>query len=223
MPIGEFEDHNHVFRWLMTLLADEKCTTPSSEQIPIITKKIRDESFGETKQQFVRRSAVYMSTKAMLQHSLTMQLGAENGKFLYKIVMLKFLIEILAIYKSTKYCTFDVDLLSHMIAKLARRIEKLSELRPTSITDDIDEFCEDVIREAKTTIEAIRAKIDRQIQHIQNNDEKYAQLRPLTDLDFEADICFDIKTLDEYLRERLDSSQMVYNPKYVDYFALFFC
>lgn len=211
-PIGEFENQNHVFRWLMTLLTDEKCTTPSTEQFPIITKKIRDEVFGETKQLFYRRSPVYMSMKVILQHSLTMQMGAEKGKFVYKIVMLKFLIGTLAIYKNRR--TFDTDLLSQMIAKLARRIEKLSEMR--SITEDIVDFYEESVQEAKDTIEVIRAKIDRQIQHIQKDDEKRAQLRPLIDLDFEADIRYNIPTLEEYLCERRESSQMVYNPRFVD-------
>lgn len=219
LPIGEFEHLDHVFKWLMTLLADEKYTTPSTEQFPIITKKIRDETFGETKERFIRRSDSYMSMKVILQHSLTMQLGAENGKFVYKIVMLEFLCGILTMYKNLKNykcLTFDIDLLSQMIAKLARRIEKLAEMRPTSITDDIVDFYEDSIRETKETIAVIRAKIDQKIQYIQEYNEKHTQLRPMMDLNFETDICYEMPILQDHLRQRRESSQMVYNPRCVD-------
>lgn len=212
LPIGEFEHKNHVFKWLMTLLANEKYKRPSTEKFPIITKKIRDESFGETKQEFSRRSDIYMSMKVILQHSLTMQLGAKNGKFVYKIVMLKLFIDILKFYKKSKCLTFDIDLLSKMIAKLARRIEKLSEMMPEPITKQIVDFYENSIRETKETIAAIRAKIDLQIHHIETNEEKHANLHPLMDLNFETDICYEMPTLQEYLRERCEASQMAYCP-----------
>lgn len=120
-------DHNHpdcVSKWLPTLLMNDK--SAACLDFPHITKKIRDEILGESKTNFFRRSSFYMSVKAILQHSLTLHLGAGAGKVLYKIIMLNFLADQCAPY--TECNQFDIDLLSQMIAKLARRIEKLAAM-----------------------------------------------------------------------------------------------
>lgn len=54
------------------MLADADSKTASTTDIPIITKKLRLEVIGESKQKYFRRSRVYVSTKVLLQHSLTM-------------------------------------------------------------------------------------------------------------------------------------------------------
>lgn len=213
-PIGEFEHKNHVNKWLLTILADERSTTPSKQDFPIITKKIRDESFGETKKHFFRRSGFYMSMKVILQHSLTMQLGAETGKFVYKIVMLNFLKNMCKFYKNPKCDTFDIDLLSQMNAKMARRIEKLSQMIPKSLAENIVEFYENTVREIKKTIDTIHVKIDQQIYNIESNDKKKAQLHPLICLNFEEDICYEMPNLQEYLEERkTEIQERIYHPR----------
>lgn len=110
-----------------------------------------------------------MSIKVLLQHNLTLQLGAENGKLIYKIVMLQFSISICALYK--EYQTFDIDLLSQMIAKLARRIEKMPIICETT-PKDIASVFNSVIKEAKDSIKTIRQKIDSQIKKLQREIEK---------------------------------------------------
>lgn len=206
LPIEDSKHRNHVTKWLMTVLADQQSTTASANEFPTITKKIRDESLGETHSNYFRRSSYYMSVKVLLQHNLTMQLGASTGKFIYKIVMLKFLIQMCAFYENSDCDAFNIDLLSQMIAKLARRIEKISDIIPKKITKDMADFYDKSIEEAKNTIAIIRGKIDRQIQFIQEEDELNANLRPLTGLDFELDICQRMPTLREYLCERLDDT-----------------
>lgn len=207
IPIGGSQSRNHVSKWLMTVLSDDQSKTASPNEFPIITKKIRDEQLGETHKNYFRRSACYMSTKVILQHSLTMQLGAKPGKFLYKIVMLNFLIKMCTFYKSTKCAAFDIDLLSQMIAKMARRIEKLTEIRPNDVTDEeTATFYDETIHEAKETIAMIREKINHQIENIQVTDARSTRLHPLTDLNFESDICHQMPTLREYLDERLEET-----------------
>lgn len=203
LPV-ETKQRNYISKWLMTILTDEKTTTASIDEFPIITKKIRDESFGEHKKYFFRRSNFYISVKVMLQHNLTMQFGAELGKFVYKIVMLKFLIQMCEPYKHPDCFEFNIDLMSQMIAKMARRIDKLVDKETKTITQEIIDFYNDVIREARETIEVIRHKIDAQIQLIQYKDDEMARLPSLNDFDFEADSRQQMSTLNEYLRERAE-------------------
>ncbi|XP_055297736.1 uncharacterized protein LOC129566134 [Sitodiplosis mosellana] len=205
LPIEESKKRNHVSKWLLTVLTNERSTTASPEEFPIITKKVRDVKVGETKVNYFQRCAVYMSVKVMLQHSLTMHLGPETGKFIYKIVMLKFLIAMCTSYKYSECDTFNIDLLSQMIAKLGRRIEKLSENVPDSIAESLEynEFYNVSIDDAKHTIAVIRSKINDRIQRIQFEDEQKSRLRPLRDLNFEADTCHTMPRLREYLGERL--------------------
>ncbi|XP_031632913.1 uncharacterized protein LOC116346822 [Contarinia nasturtii] len=202
LPI-ETKIRNYVSKWLTTLLMDEKSRTVSTKEFPVITKKIRDAVMGETKHNFFRRSSFYMSIKVMLQHSLTMQLGHESGKFLYKIVMLKFLVEMCDIYKDPECDPLNTDLLSQMIAKLARRIEKLMQTKHKKATN-IEKFYDSTIRDAKQTIIDIRAKINEQIESIQLDDEENSKLQPLSGLNFESDIVYSMPKLCAYLRDRME-------------------
>lgn len=146
LPI-EFKRSDYVSKWLITLLMDENSAVATEDEFPVITKKIRDEAWGNG-EDFFRRSSFYMSVKAMLQHSLTMELGADAGESLYKIFMLKFLIGTCVPYMDRT--SFDIDLLSQMIAKLARRIEKLSDMK---IANGMTNLHNVTIDEAKKTSE----------------------------------------------------------------------
>lgn len=181
---------------LLTLLMDATSIVATQEEFPLITKKIRDEICGE-KCDIFQRSSFYVSVKAMLQHSFTMQ-NPGAGKTFYKIFMLKFLIGTCAPYK--EHMTFDIDLISQAIAKLARRIEKLSkiEIIPVELID----LYSSTIDEAKDTIKKIREKIDAQIEKKQKDDEKDAELPKLTNLNFASDICYKSPKLQNYLKER---------------------
>lgn len=205
LPVGT-KFRNYVSKWLMTVLTDEKSTTPTTDEFPIITKKIRDESLGERKKDFFRRSGFYMSAKVMLQHNLTMQLGDELGSFVYKIVMLKFLVRMCAPYKQPDCTGFNIDLMSQTIAKMARRIDKLLHKKSKTVTPHITDFYNTVIHEARETIEWMREKIGAQIELIQSDDVEMARLPPLNDLDFEADSRQQMPALKEYIRERAEMS-----------------
>ncbi|XP_055301272.1 uncharacterized protein LOC129567922 [Sitodiplosis mosellana] len=206
LPAG----HKHldcVSKWLITLLMDEQST---AAEFPVITKKIRDEVWGNS-EVFFRRSSFYMSVKAMLQHSLAFQLGAGRCKSVYKMFMLKFLI---AAYMSPNN-KFNIDLLSQVMAKLARRIEKLSDMR---ITDDMTSLYNSTIDEAKKTIKMIRKKIDAPINKMH---EKNAKLPVLTGLNFEEDISYKMPKLEKYLEERKKTLLQIDDgfkpPKYITY------
>lgn len=142
----------------------------------------------------------------MLQHNLTMQLGDELGTFVYKIVMLKFLIQMCTPYKHPDCTELNIDLISQLIAKMARRIDKLLHKKSKTVTPHITDFYNNVIHEARETIQWIRQKIDAQIQMIQHEDDEMARLPPLNDLDFEADSRQRMPELNAYLRDRAEMS-----------------
>lgn len=191
---------------LMTMLADADSKVASTDSCPIIIKKVRHELIGSehSKHKFFRRSRVYMSIKVLLQHNLTIRLGAERGKFLYKVIMMRFFNELCEPYRSRS--TFNIDLLGQMIAKMARRIEKLANTpEPDRLSDEHRNLYEQTIERSKLVIKIIRTKIDTQIRKIQSIDEKRV-IKPLKQLDFEADIRHDLPTLDEYLTERISDA-----------------
>lgn len=162
-------------------------------EFPGITKKIRDEAWGSSEGHF-QRSSLYMSMKAILQHSLALQLGVGRYKSFYKTFMLKFLI---VAYNDCPQ--LGIDLLSQVMAKLARRIEKLSGMR---IADDIADLYKATVEEAKRMIRMIRRKIEREIKKNQKKEEEDSKLPLLSGLDFESDIIYKVPKLDEYLNER---------------------
>lgn len=192
-----------VSNWLVTALCDEDAEMASRDEFPVVVKKLRDEALGKTPQFAFRRSRLYMCMNALLQHNLTMQLGAETGKLLYKGIMLQFITKICDAFKTPT--TFDVGLMIQMMAKLARRAEKLSALVDQfdeHLSDEIDEMITCAIHNTKTTIKALRRKIDAHIDKLQSEDEKSAQLPPLTELNFETDVKQKVPKLRDYLDKR---------------------
>lgn len=196
----EMENRYFVSKWLTTLLADETSLPATAEEFPIIRKKIRDEVLGDSKNNYFRRSSYYMCLKVLLEHSLTIHLGNDRGRFIYKIVMLKFLIHMSALYIQTECTTFNVHLLSQLMAKIARRIEKLSLIPLIRHCQHSKHIYDVFVGEAQMAIQNIRDKINQQIQRIQQRSFNKGLLPPLNGLNFESDVSYQIpKALQNYL------------------------
>lgn len=179
---------------------NENSTDADEINFPSITKKIRDEVVGSSAEYF-RRSSFYMSVKACIQHNLMLQYGDGGGKMIYKIFMIRFLARICTPYLGDDCNNFNIDLVSQTIAKLARRIEKLSSM---IITDDLSRLYNEAIDTAKKVIRNIRNKINAQIKKKTANNTK---MPPLNGLNFETDCCCKMKKLQEYLDERKQDYQ----------------
>lgn len=191
-------------KWLVTTLCDQDTTTASINECPVIVKKLRDEALGKHSKFIFRRSRLYMCVKALLQHNLTIQKGANTGKLLYKAIMLQFITKMFDSFKPPDSKSLDIGVMIQMMAKLARRIEKLNQL-----SDDVNDECDNIneyitssICNAKTSIKNMRRKIDSEISKLQNEDEKSAKLPPLTELNFEMDANQKVPELREYLNHR---------------------
>lgn len=198
IPIDK-KNRNYVSKWLFTLLADANNDIVDTNKFPVITKKIRDETMGTNNSNFFRRSSFYMCTKVFLQHSLTVELGPKRAKFLYKLIMMQFITHMIDYFNQKSCEELNIDLMSQSLAKLARRIEKISRQISEINDKKMIELYEMVVGEAKETIKQIRQKIDNQIDQLQKNDEKNAELTPLKDLNFEEDVCQKIPELLKYL------------------------
>lgn len=193
LPAG-YKRLDLVSKWLITLLMDESST---EAQLPIITKKIRDEVW-DSEENIFRRSTFLMSVKAMLHHNLvTLKSDAGAGRSLYKLFMLKLLVLCCAPYQER--IRFNIDLLSQAIAKLARRIEKLSDME---IAHDLLDLYKTTIDEAKQTIGKIRERIDGQIDEMHKVDMDAVRLKVLTELDFKGDIHYKMPQLQAHLNGR---------------------
>ncbi|XP_037036477.1 uncharacterized protein LOC119074450 [Bradysia coprophila] len=192
---------DYVSKWLVTLLADEASRLTTDDELPTITKKIRDDAIG-TELNCFRRSSFYMCGKVMLQISLTIQVGAEKAKLIYKMVMLHFHSQMLELFQSPGCETLYTGLMSEAMAKLARRIEKLADLM--SGNNQFDHMYGYVVDEAKSTIERMRHRIDEQIDGLQSEAVEQSTLPALDCLDFEADVCQNVPQLTEYIQSRVN-------------------
>lgn len=186
---------DYVSKWIVTLLMSE--TSSKATGFPIVKKKIRDEILS-TPTEYVRRSSFYMVMKVLLQHSLILELKDEHlGKLLYKIIMLKFISDQCNSFNQQSVQLLNIELVSQALAKLARRIEKLS-----TTSDSLKELSDQIVSSACTVIKNTRAKIDKRIQEMQITDEKQSKIALLNNLNFEADIEQKVEKLRKYLKEQ---------------------
>lgn len=187
---------DYVSKWMVTLLMSENSSRANG--FPVVKKKIRDEILDTgAPTEYVRRSNFYMVMKVLLQHNLILELGEQLGKSLYKIVMLKFISDQCNLFNRRPIECNNIELVSQALAKVARRIEKLS-----TQSDSLKELCERIVRNACTVIHETRLNIDKQIKKMQTIDEGQSKFPTLKILDFEADINQKVEKLHKYLRKQ---------------------
>lgn len=196
---------HYVSKWLVTVLMDQDSST--AMEFPVIKKKIRDEIL-KTSTDYVRRSSFYMVIKALLQHSLTHELGEQMGKLLYKLVMIKFISDQSVFFHEHLCESVNVELAAQTLAKLARRIEKIFDISidERDNSDNYNEYqdlMEKIILDVSTMIHEIRLKINSRIEMLQSALAEQSKLPPLVDLDFENDIIQKLPKLRNYLYKRM--------------------
>lgn len=207
---GKRRDNTYVSQWLVPMLSTHQNKVIRHTDFPIMSKKIRDDVIGSKQQlmQPFRRSGYWTFLKVILQLNLIVEFGELNGKIMYKLIMLKFMAILCNYYNTPMYITLKADVVSHMLAKLARRIEKINGL--ISLLDEefdgmpsgFEDIFNNTIDEVKLVIFKVKEKLERQIMQLQNNDETNSRLIPLRELDFEADIQQQVPNLRKYLETR---------------------
>lgn len=207
---------SYVSQWLLPMLSTHEHILLRQTEFPIISKKIRDEVIGTKSQHLTppfRRSTFWTFLKAILQLNLTIEVGGELiGRVVYKLAMLKALTVLCNIYNSELYGTLDVDTVLHMLAKMARRIEKLHSLvvlldndypnKFDALPDGFEETYNATLDESKLVIFKVKERLDRQIDQIQSTDEDRSTLDQLSDLHFEEDVRQKVPKLRKHLTDR---------------------
>ncbi|XP_031623226.1 uncharacterized protein LOC116340729 [Contarinia nasturtii] len=197
---------NYVSQWLIPILGNRHSSVATDAEFGVITKKIRDDVLGSKSAINLpfRRSSYWAATKVSLQLSLTIEYGKECGKFLYKLIMLKYLTVMCSFYTTEMYpfYTDDIDNVSQLLAKMARRIEKLQHLYETSDNRQFADCYDRIVKDTKMMIKNARKQINDEIERLQSKVKKNSTLTPLEDLHLEADAKQTVPTLRAYLAAR---------------------
>lgn len=203
---------DYVSNWLIVMLANRSTKTTTNDEFPMISKKIRDDVIGANSdsQRPFRRSGFYTFLKVLLQLHLNIEFDEDHAHFFYKLIMMKFLSNLCFHYTTDLYATLKTEVAIHLMAKIARRIEKLDDQSEyLVISGNFEIVYQQVVKEAKTVVANVRKRIDKQIAQL--NNEGACMLSPLTDLDFNADLKQKLPKLEKYLKDRHTSNALVFN------------
>lgn len=187
----------YVSQWLIAAVSDG--STKVNTKFPVISKKVRDEIIlgNPIPELPFRRSGFYIAMKVFLQLGLIIELGEQRGKFVYKIMMLKFM---------TKFCdgSIDADIAIQMIAKIARRIDKIQNQVASkhALGDEFIDLAHVVIDNAGKTIGDAREMLNEKFKAIQENEGKLSRLQAMLRLPFEKDIIHQIPKTLRYIEMR---------------------
>lgn len=199
-------NNNYVSKWLLTMLSDRDCVMAAEKEFPSFTKKVRDE-VTET----FERSRYWSVMKVLLQLNLSIELGNDGGRLFYKLILLGFLTKICNFYSDQGYEQINVELVGQLVAKVARRIEKIEKkfdsqsMKQLTSEYSFNEFSllmDPIVSDAKCAIAKLRSKIDLQISQLEHADERNSMLKPLPHLNFEKDVIQRIPKLRDYLNKR---------------------
>ena len=146
-PVEPSKDSHYVCQWWMQRFSD--AVPVDRHSLPSFTKKHRDQVRWNSGSAPFRRSGLWMSIKVVLQTILTKRLGTTRGTRIYKLLIARFLTEIIYTRAIAKSPPVSVDLLVHCIRKITRRLTKLT-------LSDADEW----VRDIRKKIEQILPKLD---------------------------------------------------------------
>lgn len=189
----------YVSQWLLGALSNRDSHVAAN--FPIISKKMRDEP-GPS----FRRSGLWITIKAFLQLSLTITSGETHGKYFYKLIMLKFMAEM-----CKRLCDYgessvnSVDTAIEMIAKVARRIDKLEHFPGVAVHNRLTEK---VKAEVSRYIADVRRLVQKQHKKLHTKETK--QLSPLKRTKFDEDVVHKLSTgFTQYLEQRKNDNYRI--------------
>lgn len=171
--VGNVSNPNFVTQWLIGAASNRSSRT---SEFPIISKKMRDEpGYG------FRRSGQWITMKVLLQLGLTIALdSASIGKYIYKLIMLKFMgkmCNFLCDYSDASMHNDTLDTAVEMLAKIARRIDKLTAINNVEHTQSIIDLTTEIKGEAVECISKVRRILDsnhKSMQRLQMKMKNYA-------------------------------------------------
>lgn len=198
----------YLSHWLLTALADDGAASTPTDHFPMTTKRIRDECIkSSTKHPWFRRSPLYTSMKSILQHNLLLEKGHSVGYLLYKIIWLRFILHVSDPIAEHPDDAINVDLTTQLMAKLARRMEKLRDQynklrRANENVTKYKSVMQRAMDDTKSLISKLRGKVDKQIGAIQSQAVADAELAPINALDLADSSTQRVIRLRKYLAQR---------------------
>lgn len=199
-------DPMYVSKWLLTFLTDTNSDVVTGSYFPQIMKKIRDDVIFKGGELPYRRSGLWMTMKVALQLNLEKEFGQDIGNCIYKIIQIHLASKMCEFWMRSEYRTIDTGLAVEMLAKLGRKLEKLTT-KSENLIDKVQ--CETlfsiVTSYAKETILRVREKLNDQFNKLNLIDQELAELQPLENMNFESDTIHTIPSLSEHLEIRMKS------------------
>lgn len=182
----------YVSQWLVAIASNR--SSQVNEEFPVISKKMRDEVVMGQEYLPFRRSGFYTAMKVFLQLGLTIEMREERGKFVYKLVMLKFM---------SRFCnkhSVDPDIVIQMLAKIARRIEKIRNVVDSAkeLGNELLTLKNMIMDEAVETIRVARKTLNANYVAMQTN----VSLPKMQRLPLEQDVDHQIPNLLAYIEKR---------------------
>lgn len=187
----------YVSQWLIGAASNRESKV--STKFPSISKKMRDEPG-----QGFRRSGLWVTIKVFLQLSLTIALGATNGKYMYKLVMLRFMSTMCECFSEYSERNLNIDTAVEVIAKTARRIEKLANFPDASVyTQSMLDLTAEVKAEAIECIAMVRDILQKTHKKMLSRETKETKLNTTGQLKFDEHIFHKLSlNFDNYLKRR---------------------
>lgn len=205
---GSTSDHSYLAHWLLTALADDRTDTTPTAIFPMASKKQRDECIKcDAKQPWFRRSALYTATKLILHHNLLLERGHIVGHLLYKLIMLRFMQHASEPMAEQPAHSMDVDVAAQLMAKLARRLDKLhhqfdrQHRVDATVAQYRDLVCH-VEHDVRALIGKLRDKVGEQIDGVQAAAVAAARLSPIAGVELRASAVQRVTRLRKHLEQR---------------------
>lgn len=205
--IRDVADPMYVSKWLLAFLSNSDSNVVTGNDFPRIVKKLRDDVIYKGGILPFRRSGLWTAMKVSLRLNLEAELERDTAYCIYKIIQIRFASKMCEFLLDNRYQTIDAGIAMHMLAKVARKIDKLSTTLDR-LADKVkcESLFNSVTRNSKKTILQVREKVNQQFYTLDLFDRKRALLEPLDFMDFQRDSIHEIPSLTAYLKTRLASA-----------------
>lgn len=197
-------DPMYISEWLLTSLSNKDSKIVTGHNFPEIVKKVRDDVIYKGGDFPFRRSGLWMTMKVVLQLNLEKELRHDAGKCIFKMIIIHFASKMCEFLLSSEYRTIDTGLAMQMLAKLGRKLDKLSTKWESSVYElRCESLYSLVTSNAKEIIIKVREKVNEQFSELNASDRCIAQLKPLDEMNFQSDTIHKVPSLSRYLQTRL--------------------
>lgn len=194
--VADVPNTKYVTHWVIGAASNR---SSREANFPVISKKMRDDPTHG-----YRRSGLWTTIKVLLQLGLTVALNSpSNGKYLYKLIILKFMSTMgsdLGEYSDATMNVDTFDTVVEILAKIARRVDKLTKLcfnPPPSII----ELAVDQKDKSIECISKIRHILDAHHSKMLRLENTSTQLSTVGQLKFDEHIDHNLSELTKYLDE----------------------